>query len=170
MTKSIREIRNYTHPLPSKQIESALTGAIYDPYIRWIVWEGIGKWWRDDLEDWLACDSPTLASSSSQAVFASPLAARMQMTLDRIVCPLTWAPPVHDYCCSHVFPPNYDMKAPPEELNTPDYYGKVQKDKVVESLLAKGGIRLAATLNTLLADDADLKTFGLVSDLLKEAY
>lgn len=94
----------------------------------------------------------------------------MQMTLDRIVCPLTWAPPVHDYCCSHVFPPNYDMKAPPEELNTPDYYGKVQKDKVVESLLAKGGIRLAATLNTLLADDADLKTFGLVSDLLKEAY
>ena len=169
LTKSIREIHNYTRPLPSRQIESALSGAIYDPYVRWLVWEGIGKWWKNDLEDWLACDSPTLASGESQTVFASPLPSRMQMALDRVVCPLTWAPPVHNYCCSHVFPPKYDMEAPPEELNTAAYYGKVQKDKVVESLLAKGGIRLAATLNTLFADDADIEAFGLLGNMLEES-
>ena len=42
-------------PFFSKQIESNLLGAIFDPYVRWIVWEGIRQWWRDDLESWLAC-------------------------------------------------------------------------------------------------------------------
>lgn len=167
LTKSIREIHNYSRPLPSKQVESALTGAIYDPYVRWVVWEGIRQWWKDDLESWLACDSPNSStassSSGSQAVFSSRLPVRAQTALDRVVCPLTWAPSVHDFCCSHVFPPKYDLNAPPQELNTPDYYGKVQKDKVVESLLAKGGIRLAATLNTLFADDTELRTLGLIS-------
>ncbi|KAK8864324.1 hypothetical protein IAR55_001571 [Kwoniella newhampshirensis] len=55
ITKNIRELSNYTSPLPSKQIEDALPGAIFDPYVRWIVWEGIRQWWRDDLEEWLAC-------------------------------------------------------------------------------------------------------------------
>lgn len=55
ITKNIRELANYTSPLPSKQIEDALPGAIFDSYVRWIVWEGIRQWWRDDLEDWLAC-------------------------------------------------------------------------------------------------------------------
>lgn len=56
------------------------------------------------------------------------------------------------------------MTAPPEELNTPAYYGKIQNDKVVESLLAKGGLRLAAVLNTLLANDDELATYGLIRD------
>ncbi|WVQ80652.1 hypothetical protein IAT38_002757 [Cryptococcus sp. DSM 104549] len=55
ITKNIRELSNYTTPVPSKQIEFSLLGAIFDPYVRWIVWEGIRLWWRDDLESWLAC-------------------------------------------------------------------------------------------------------------------
>ncbi|WWC61822.1 uncharacterized protein I303_104407 [Kwoniella dejecticola CBS 10117] len=55
ITKNIRELGNYTTPLPSKQIESNLLGAIFDPYVRWIVWEGIREWWKDDLESWLSC-------------------------------------------------------------------------------------------------------------------
>lgn len=39
----------------SKQIESALLGAIFDPYVRFIVWEGLREWWRDDLATWLTC-------------------------------------------------------------------------------------------------------------------
>ena len=38
-----------------KQIESALLGAIFDPYVRFIVWEGLREWWRDDLPTWLTC-------------------------------------------------------------------------------------------------------------------
>ncbi|WRT66311.1 uncharacterized protein IL334_003266 [Kwoniella shivajii] len=57
ITKNIRELGNYTSPLPSKQIEDSLLGAIFDPYVRWIVWEGIRLWWRSDLEEWLSCPS-----------------------------------------------------------------------------------------------------------------
>ena len=39
----------------SKQIESSLLGAIFDPYVRFIVWEGIRRWWIKDLPDWLGC-------------------------------------------------------------------------------------------------------------------
>lgn len=55
ITKNIRELSNYTSPLPSKQIESNLLGAIFDPYVRWIVWEGIREWYKSDLESWIAC-------------------------------------------------------------------------------------------------------------------
>ena len=33
--------RNYTVPLPFPQIEYNLRGAIYDPYVRRVMWEGI---------------------------------------------------------------------------------------------------------------------------------
>jgi len=55
ITKSIREQSNYTRPLPSKRIESALRGSIYDPYVRWIVWEGIRGWWADEWLSWPLC-------------------------------------------------------------------------------------------------------------------
>nr|ODN88281.1 nuclease I [Cryptococcus depauperatus CBS 7841] len=55
ITKNIRELSNYTSPLPSKQIESALPGSIFDPYVRWIVWEGVRLWWKDDISTWLSC-------------------------------------------------------------------------------------------------------------------
>lgn len=70
MTKNLREIANYTTPLPSKQIESALPGAIFDSYVRWIVWEGIREWWRDDLEEWLAC--PEGGDPYPHSVYGAP--------------------------------------------------------------------------------------------------
>lgn len=39
----------------SKQIESQLLGAIFDPYVRFIVWEGIRTWWKPSLASWLEC-------------------------------------------------------------------------------------------------------------------
>lgn len=41
----------------SKQIESQLLGAIFDPYVRFIVWEGIRTWWKPSLATWLECPS-----------------------------------------------------------------------------------------------------------------
>ena len=38
-----------------KHIEAALPGAIFDPYVRFIVWEGIREWFRESVDDWLAC-------------------------------------------------------------------------------------------------------------------
>lgn len=55
VTKNIRELSNYTSPVPSKQVEGALLGAIFDPYVRWIVWEGIRQWWRPELAEWISC-------------------------------------------------------------------------------------------------------------------
>ncbi|EJT51979.1 hypothetical protein A1Q1_06785 [Trichosporon asahii var. asahii CBS 2479] len=55
LLKNIREFSNYTAPLPSKHIEEALPGAIFDSYVRWIVWEGIRQWWPNVQEEWLAC-------------------------------------------------------------------------------------------------------------------
>lgn len=55
ITKNIRELSNYTSPLPSKQIESSLPGAIFDPYVRFIVWEGIRQWWPSAIPSWLSC-------------------------------------------------------------------------------------------------------------------
>jgi hypothetical protein len=36
------------------------------------------------------------------------------------------------------------------ELDTPEYWGRIKGDKVVEKLLAMAGIRLAAVLNSVL--------------------
>lgn len=55
LTKKVRELGNYTTQLPNDEIEAELPGAIYDPYVRFIVWESIREWWRESIDDWLAC-------------------------------------------------------------------------------------------------------------------
>jgi hypothetical protein len=32
-------------------------GAIFDPYVRFIIWEGIRTWWPQSIEGWLKCPS-----------------------------------------------------------------------------------------------------------------
>jgi len=124
VAKSIRELTNYTQPLPSRQIERDLRGSIYDSYVRWILWEGVRVWWRDELADWLACPRPT--DASSQQVMGSA-------TFEP--CSFHWAAPAHKLTCEYVFPPSarvgvldqltradYDPKATPlPELATPQY-------------------------------------------------
>ncbi len=61
--KQIRELSNYTTPLPSGRIESALVGKRFDPYIRYILKEGLGQpavrgpaesgWWKNESADCL---------------------------------------------------------------------------------------------------------------------
>ena len=165
IAKYLRELHNYTQPLPSRQVESALTGSIYDSYVRWIVWEGIREWWNKDLESWLACpvDNYDGAAASAQHVLGSPGSDRLSTRLAGVACPSAWAKEPHSFNCGYVYPADFDTtQQVPFQLSA-SYVTKIKGDKIIESMLAKGGIRLAAVLNTILGDEAELQTLGLVS-------
>ncbi|KAG8822811.1 hypothetical protein FRC17_009455, partial [Serendipita sp. 399] len=146
-------------------VEGALKGAIYDPYIRSIVWEGLIQAWRDQLEEWYTCPSTVLVSSSSSGNGQLPLEGStttiMQTNLrrwdDEFVCPYHWAKPNSKLNCEVTFPKELDWPQnstephPSPELDTPEYAGKIRKSRILEKLLAQGGIRTAAILNGLFA-------------------
>lgn len=84
------------------------------------------------------------------------------------LCPYAWGAPVHALNCGVVWPPELDNpefathddddasasvagKGKYLELDTPEYSGKIEKDWVVEKLLAQGGVRLAGILNAIFA-------------------
>jgi len=60
LNRQLRTLSNYTSPLPNARIESALRGARYDAYIRWILAEGMAQvgakapWWSD-VNVWPSC-------------------------------------------------------------------------------------------------------------------
>ncbi|GAA6009126.1 hypothetical protein JCM11491_005760 [Sporobolomyces phaffii] len=169
LARKLREQTNYTRPLPSRQIESALTGAIYDPLIRLLLWEGVRTWWRTSLPEWLACPEQTAQSSTTrtrlgrgpdQLTFSSAARSvggrREESRLESIVCPVHWAAGTHRVTCELAFPPGYDEHAnPPVEVggNTP-YYRAIADSLTIERLLTQAGLRLAATLNTIFKDAA----------------
>lgn len=68
-------------------------------------------------------------------------------------CPYTWAKPLHTINCAYAWPQGWDPRSPVVELDTPEYLGKIGDDKVIEILLAKAGIRLAAILNSIFLKD-----------------
>lgn len=167
----------------SERIESALRGAIYDPYIRWIIKEGLLGWWKDEYLDWARCPGVPSATrvvgeypSTRQAlIYNAKTAASPQDDPSLPACPLHWSAPIHQLNCDVVFPPELDrpdpsgrhvlttlaqslfgwfglesLAEPPLlELDTPAYAGKIREHKVVEKLLAMGGVRLAAILNDM---------------------
>jgi hypothetical protein len=192
-----------------------LPGAIFDPYVRWIVWEGIREWWKESLEDWLVCPGggDPFPHSSVASVppshpswlknikglssfllnfLPSPMATALTIKYpfplketDQLVnqilsqhptsrharllrangefkavdnelpaCPYTWSKKIHQLNCDYVWPKDYTGAhgAPLIELDTPQYLGRIDGDKVVEKLLAMGGIRLASILNTVFGE------------------
>ena len=130
---------NYTAPLPNAHVESSLRGAIYDPFIRRIVWEGLLGRWAHDLAAWTACASDAAtphSSSMQQHIFGVP-----PLTDDETVCPYFWAAPVHALNCEIVWPPALDSDDhPPVELDTPEYAGRIADEMLLEQLLAMAGI------------------------------
>ncbi|KPV72559.1 uncharacterized protein RHOBADRAFT_55661 [Rhodotorula graminis WP1] len=164
IARALREHSNYTSPLPSQQIESALMGRIYDPYIRLLLWEGVRTWWRTSLPGWFTC------SPSSSALSPSPTPPHpAQLVLGAgpakaTVCPVTWATETHKTTCEMGFPDGYDEHgAPVEAGGKSEFYRRIRDSLTVERLLTQAGLRLAATLNTVLgpvaaaaADEAGL--------------
>ncbi|GAA6013247.1 hypothetical protein JCM10207_000831 [Rhodosporidiobolus poonsookiae] len=165
IARTLREQSNYTRPLPSPQIESALNGAIYDPYIRLLLWEGVRSWYRASLPEWLDCgafSSPSLSSSSllpadpHQLTFSSPAEeGEGEKELKKTVCPLRWATETHRVTCALAFPEGYDDHKPPVEIGREsEFWKKIKDDHTLARLLLQGGLRLAATLNVVLAAPA----------------
>jgi len=176
IAKAIRETpANYTRPIRAPTVGAALRGAIYDPYVRRIVWEGLGVGrgkgrWSSESTTWLTCPSaptpPSAGAPPPQEVLAAAAAAPRKPrpgagsgppdTSDSdTLCPYGWASPVYALNCAIVWPAELDN--PPEfaprkeylELDTPEYSGKIAKDWVVEKLLAQAGWRLAGILNSI---------------------
>jgi hypothetical protein len=144
-------------------VEAALRGAIYDPYIRSILWEGLTHEWKDDLEEWISCptiESHTPTPNEQQLPLGSSVTTPdtdVRRWDDDFVCPYHWAKPTADLNCKVTFPaeldwpPNSTDPHPAIELDTPQYAGKIRGQRIVEKLLAQGGIRTAAVLNGLFA-------------------
>jgi hypothetical protein len=208
IAKALRNMPdNYTHPLPSPQVEYALRGAIYDSYVRRMMWEGVLDKWKGKMDEWLACPQSTPPSAPetwSQQVMAL-LAPKKPGSGggakewdDGVVCPFAWSEPIHKFNCDFLWPkaldqPPYDARSCAEpslssssswkpcrhhaltpedeldqlsrapvankdeylELDTPEYAGVLARDWVIEELLAKAGVRLAAVLNYLFAEQGE---------------
>lgn len=82
----IRELDNYTVPLRSARIESALMGKPYDAYIRWILAEGLGQgvsvptgntWWHDEMEEWTQCPETSKGKRAHWLRTIAPYAAKV---------------------------------------------------------------------------------------------
>lgn len=166
--------RNYTRPVALPFLESSLRDAIYDPYIRRIVWEGFGSdqvsgRWGSEADSWLECPPPPNSAVDApwapQDVLAAPRKPRPAargppLTSDSdMICPYGWTAPIHKLNCDIVWPPELDNpethgRAPRREyleLDTPKYSGRIEKEWIVEKLLAQGGVRLAGILNYIFA-------------------
>lgn len=86
-----------------------------------------------------------------------------------LVCPYAWAVPLHQLNCQYVWPPAFNLTSPEWEesvtggrrppvhnwptLDTPEYMAALDKDYVMEKLVAQGGLRLAGILNWLFATE-----------------
>lgn len=205
IAKAIRTTpHNYTRPIPLPAVESALRGAIYDPYVRRIVWEGLGSdqhsgRWGSEADSWLECPTTSDDSDSDsesklvyneykyedwvlapqeQEVMMAPATRRPKKPTKRprkpspgrsggppqtsdsdSLCPYAWGKPIHALNCDIVWPPELDNpeeattaagRAPRKqylELDTPKYSGRIEKQWIIEKLLAQGGVRLAGILN-----------------------
>lgn len=148
IAQSLRQTpRNYSVPLTGSAgvfVEPHLRGAIYDPYIRRIMHEGLSPGGRFDEESrtWLDCPKPTSANARPiefgftervQALFALDIPSALGLTTrpgtemgwdDGVLCPFAWAKPIHELNCElPVWPHELDTSgshASDRELDTDD--------------------------------------------------
>jgi len=134
-------------------IESHLHRSYYDRLIRMIQVEYIEKAWASEVESWTKCSTTKPLSHAGgideQIVLQSKW--RASNTDDGSVCPWYWATGVHELACEWIWPKEFDEKEEPISLDGDEYGGKIAKEMVVEKLLTKGGVRLAAVLNFVFA-------------------
>ncbi|KAG9080396.1 hypothetical protein FRC06_006637, partial [Ceratobasidium sp. 370] len=141
-----------------------LTGSNYDPLVRWIVLEGIYGWWKDEIDSWTICPQIESGGEEQEALRVRP---PFEDPVDVPVCPHHWAEPTHQMLCDFIWRADLHSAKDPKnptrgvELNTPEYAGRIQDEKVVEKLLALGGLRLAATLNAVLGSEEEKELFGV---------
>lgn len=169
-----KAIRNtplkYNRPLPDPSIERHLRGAIYDSFIRKIVWEGISVKWADEVESWIDCpviEEPEPVQLSfweqTKQLFLGN-SAKPEDTDDEVVCPYHWSKPIHQLNCDFIWPKEMDEPpyshisgrqpsgGPYLELDTAEYGGRIADEWMLEKLMATAGVRLASILNWLFVE------------------
>ncbi|KAG8707185.1 hypothetical protein FRC09_001975 [Ceratobasidium sp. 395] len=174
----IRTLTNYTTALPTspspslpprtllgnKHIESALTGSNYDPLVRWIMVEGIYGWWADKLNEWATCPQRVRRQGVEQKVMEN---LPFEDPLDVPACPYHWSAPSHQLVCDFIWREDFegveDGQEPVFNIELEPEYGDIIRDKkTIEKQLALGGMRLAATLNTVLGSEEEKRELGVV--------
>jgi hypothetical protein len=125
VAKAIRQTgRNYSRPLPAgfERVEENLRGAIYDSYIRRIVWEGVEGKWAENLDDWIACpagdgkpemhkEATTVLSTLRDFFLPGWISERgieTPVTDTEFICPYHWAKPIHALNCELIWPKEID--------------------------------------------------------------
>lgn len=120
----------YSRPIRAPALESSLRGAIYDPYVRRIYWEGLGPdqqsgRWGSEADSWLSCPPApsfefvhTQLERPPQEVLAGAATAPRRKprsgsgppaTSDSdTLCPYAWAAPINALNCGIVWPPGLD--------------------------------------------------------------
>ncbi|PPR01985.1 hypothetical protein CVT24_011112 [Panaeolus cyanescens] len=134
IAKSVRTVPgNYSRPLPYPQVERALRGTIYDPYIRRILWEGILNPWAEEVKTWYTCPEPTSSTTLFNALSSAGTPAWQQVMngishlYDAIfryvptgveilpdgpvVCPYHWSKPAHQLNCDIVWPKSLALQS-----------------------------------------------------------
>ena len=123
---------NYSDAIPAPALESSLRGAIYDPYVRRIYWEGLGAdqqsgRWGSEADSWLTCPpAPSfefvpmqleLEPQPQEVLVGAATAPRRKprvasgppATSDSdTLCPYAWAAPIQALNCGVVWPAGLD--------------------------------------------------------------
>ncbi|EMD34841.1 hypothetical protein CERSUDRAFT_117049 [Gelatoporia subvermispora B] len=116
LAQSLRTLpHNYTRPLPGpggRALEAQLRGAIYDPFIRRVVWEGLGLDGAGrfgDINEWLECPAPASPSFFHRAQTLLGLGGAGGEEDDGLVCPHAWTKDIHELNCAlPVWPPELE--------------------------------------------------------------
>ncbi|CAE7111068.1 unnamed protein product [Rhizoctonia solani] len=146
----------------NQRIEAALKGLNYDPYIRFILLEGVYRLWAQDVKEWIAC--PRASSTNlggSQAVLDNTLGSFSDPADLPTICPLHWATQIHPLLCTPIWPEGLTNQTERKELSG-DYATSIRDALIVEKQLAMGGVRLAGVLNGLFGSDEDKAKYGIV--------
>lgn len=127
IAKSLRTIpSNYTRRFPphstSIDLEMHLRDTIYDPYIRRVMWEGMGVGgvpgrFEAQALDWLNCPEKAQADHSLWGAMQTTLGLRAAADEERwdddVLCPFAWGKELHKLNC--------DLPVWPAELDLPPY-------------------------------------------------
>jgi len=118
---------NYTAPFPpgttKVEVEPHLRGAIYDPYVRRLMYEGMGVGvvdgrFESESYDWILCPAPIASEKPSlwtslQTVLGMRAVDDETRWDDDVLCPYAWGRELHKLNC--------DFPIWPAELDLPPY-------------------------------------------------
>ncbi len=151
LQKQIRELSNYTTPLRSARIESALQGKIWDNYARWVLKEGLGQpvqssdtsspWWSEAQQaEWLACPASPMDGGFHRT---DPSGTGRQLVMnpadeyeigESTICAFAWTKADHPLACKYAFA----EPVPPATGNMTGLAGddEAKEEHTLHSLLA----------------------------------